>query len=55
MRVLTGVVAVGLLVLGLFGMVLHRRNGRLPRWHNISILVASLALFASLVAFQIIR
>lgn len=53
MKVLTTVVAVGLLILCAIGMMLHKRSGQFPRWYLISIVVGSLALCASLVALQI--
>lgn len=55
MKVLTSIFAVGLIAIAGTGMVLHKRDGRLPRWHYLSILVGSLALLASLVAWQITK
>lgn len=53
MKVLTAVFAVGLLILCAYGILLQRRSGQFPKWYTISILLGSLALGASVVAFQL--
>ena len=55
MKVLTAVLAVALIVVAVIGMALHKRTGQIPRRYDVVIMAGSLALFASLVAWQSTR